>query len=118
MRLDRGAVMTHDYLSTRNVQVRGGRTTIALEPEFWGMLEEVAKDLRMTPSGLIQEIDAMRGRHPRASAIRVYVLMYHWSAASGSGFRQQRGWEFSPGSELSEVSSAPTPFYNTRPTGG
>lgn len=71
--------MRNDDLDTRGVGVEGGRTTVALEPIFWNLLEQICTQRRTTLSALVQEIDSMRGDHPRASAMRVYVAK-HFSA--------------------------------------
>ncbi|AQS88760.1 hypothetical protein AA101099_2290 [Neoasaia chiangmaiensis NBRC 101099] len=62
-------------LVKRSVSLSGHRTSIALEPEFWAVLEEMA-GLRSLAS-LIGEIDARRPpERPLASALRVAVLAY------------------------------------------
>jgi predicted DNA-binding ribbon-helix-helix protein len=45
--------MKSDKLSTRNVQVGGGRTTIAVEPECWQMLIEISRQQKTTLRALI-----------------------------------------------------------------
>ena len=67
-------------LVTRNYRINGSPTTVALEPAFWSMLEEIAQHERITLNDLLQEVDNLRGNHPRASGIRVYTLMYFSTA--------------------------------------
>ena len=61
-------------LRKRSIHLAGHATSLALEPEFWDVLEALAaaRDLRL--SALIAEIDAGRGERPLASACRVAAL--------------------------------------------
>ena len=61
-------------LRKRSVLLAGHATSIALEPEFWAMLEEMAKARGLSLAGLILTIDAHRGERPLASACRVAAL--------------------------------------------
>jgi predicted DNA-binding ribbon-helix-helix protein len=67
------------HLETRSVCLGTKQTTIALEPTVWRLLADIAKQEKITFRDLIQEIEDLRGGHPRTSAIRVYVLMYYAS---------------------------------------
>jgi predicted DNA-binding ribbon-helix-helix protein len=61
----------------RSVSIRGHRTSLSLEPEFWDALKELASARSLSLAGLIAEIDAERGPTPAtnlSSALRVYVL--------------------------------------------
>lgn len=61
-------------LKKRSFSLSRHRTSIALEPEFWVVLEREAavKDISLT--ALVGEIDATRGMRPLASALRVFAL--------------------------------------------
>jgi predicted DNA-binding ribbon-helix-helix protein len=62
-------------LEKRSVSLSGHRTSIALEPEFWAALRELAQTGSITLAGLVGEVDAGRSpAQPLASALRVYVL--------------------------------------------
>jgi len=61
----------------RSVSIRGHRTSLSLEPQFWDALKEIAEAKSLSLAGLIAEIDAGRGVTPASnlsSALRVYVL--------------------------------------------
>lgn len=59
-----------------SVTLRGHRTSISLEPEFWAELKALAAKREMPINALVSEIDAARGMDVGlASAIRVHVLM-------------------------------------------
>jgi predicted DNA-binding ribbon-helix-helix protein len=67
-------------LRKRSVLLSGHATSIALEPEFWAVLDEMAKARMVSLAGLIAAIDADRGDRPLASACRLAALA---SAAGG-----------------------------------
>jgi predicted DNA-binding ribbon-helix-helix protein len=67
------------HLETRSCCLGDKQTTIALEPTVWRLMEQIAKQEKITLRDVVQEIEGLRGGHPRASAIRVYVLMYYAS---------------------------------------
>ena len=49
---------------------------MALEPEFWAVLEEMAQDQALSLAGLIARLDETRGERPLASACRVAALNF------------------------------------------
>jgi predicted DNA-binding ribbon-helix-helix protein len=58
-----------------SVTLRGHRTSISLEDEFWREFRQIAHDLDVPINALVAQIDAERGMEAGlASAIRVYVL--------------------------------------------
>ncbi|SFS56277.1 Predicted DNA-binding protein, contains Ribbon-helix-helix (RHH) domain [Sulfitobacter marinus] len=58
-----------------SVTLRGHRTSISLEDEFWSEFKEIAADLNLPINALVTKIDADRGMEAGlASAIRVFVL--------------------------------------------
>ena len=63
-------------LRKRSVLLAGHATSIALEPEFWEVLEHMARSRGASLAGLILTIDRGRGRRPLASACRVAALRY------------------------------------------
>ncbi len=54
----------------------GHATSVALEPEFWAVLDAIAAELALSRSGLRIRIDAWRGRRPLASACRILALQW------------------------------------------
>ena len=63
-------------LRKRSVQLAGHATSIALEPEFWTVLEAMAKAQGLSLAALMVRIDADRAGRPLASACRVAALAY------------------------------------------
>ncbi len=62
-------------LTKRSVSLAGHRTSVALEPEFWSALAEIATSRGLTLSALVAETDAGRTPdQPLASALRVLAL--------------------------------------------
>ena len=58
-----------------SLTLRGHRTSVSLEDEFWRAFREIAKEKSKPINVLAAEIDAERGVDVGlASAIRVYVL--------------------------------------------
>ncbi|SOH95120.1 Predicted DNA-binding protein, contains Ribbon-helix-helix (RHH) domain [Monaibacterium marinum] len=58
-----------------SVTLRGHRTSISLEPEFWVAFRQIARTRNLSTNALVSIVD--EGRSPDtglASAIRVYVL--------------------------------------------
>lgn len=63
------------WLVKRSFTLAGHRTSIALEPEFWEMLETIADTQRRNLVTLISEIDSDRSAdRALASMLRVYAL--------------------------------------------
>ena len=60
----------------RSINLAGHATSLALEPAFWEVLEQMARDRRLALAGLVGEIDAGRGDQPLASACRVAALRW------------------------------------------
>lgn len=59
-------------LTKRSVNLSGHATSLALEPEFWAVLDRMAEGRSF--AALIGEIDAGRGERALASACRVAAL--------------------------------------------
>ena len=68
-------------LKKRSVLLSGHATSVALEPEFWAVLEAMAAAKGVTIPALIGQIDAARGRSLLASALRVAALKYVLSSS-------------------------------------
>jgi predicted DNA-binding ribbon-helix-helix protein len=63
-------------LRKRSLQLAGHRTSIALEAEFWSVLEAMAAAGGLSLAAVILRIDAGRGELPLASACRVAALQH------------------------------------------
>ena len=61
----------------RSINIRGHKTSISLEDDFWNSLKEIAKGRRETLSQLIANIDAERKFANLSSAIRLFVLFFY-----------------------------------------
>ena len=63
-------------LQKRSLSLSGHRTSVALEADFWGALEQHATVQGITLSALIERIDTDRDpQRPLASALRVHALL-------------------------------------------
>lgn len=63
-------------LRKRSILLAGHATSMALEPEFWTVLEEMAQQQALSLAGLIARLDETRGERPLASACRVAALTF------------------------------------------
>ena len=63
-------------LRKRSILLAGHATSMALEPEFWAVLEDMAKAESLSMSALIGTIDRARADSPLASACRVAALAF------------------------------------------
>lgn len=63
-------------LKKRSILLSGHATSMALEPEFWAVLEDMARKQGLTLANLIGELDEGRGERPLASACRVAALNF------------------------------------------
>jgi len=63
-------------LKKRSLLLAGHATSLALEPEFWTVLEAMAEAEGLSLAGLVARIDADRGLSLLASACRVRALRW------------------------------------------
>ena len=61
-------------LKKRSFTLSGHRTSVALEAEFWAVIDQTAAREGKSPAMLVAQIDASRGERPLASALRLYAL--------------------------------------------
>ncbi len=61
-------------LKKRSFTLSGHRTSVALEPEFWRVLEAEAARAGQSLALYVSHIDAARGTNPLASALRLTAL--------------------------------------------
>jgi predicted DNA-binding ribbon-helix-helix protein len=61
-------------LKKRSFSLSGHRTSVALEAEFWAVLEAEAAHGKQSLAGFVAEIDKNRGTRPLASALRLAAL--------------------------------------------
>jgi predicted DNA-binding ribbon-helix-helix protein len=68
-------MMSLRHLQKRSIAIAGHRTSVALEPAFWAVLERMAAQRRASLAVLVAEIDAGRDPAiPLASALRLAAL--------------------------------------------
>jgi predicted DNA-binding ribbon-helix-helix protein len=67
----------------RSFSIRGHRTSISLEAEFWIALKQAAREDGQPLAGLIATIDSARGGSGLSSAVRVWLL-HRLTARAGS----------------------------------
>lgn len=76
-------------MEKRSISIKGHRTSIAIEPAFWVVLEKAADDAGCTMPMLVSEIDRKRTKQSPvpglASALRVYALAFVDPATSEEG---------------------------------
>lgn len=77
-------------LKKRSVNLAGHATSVALEPEFWAVLEMMAKDQKLSLAGLIAEFDKRRGDSLLASFCRLSALAYALDKG-GNGKKKKPG---------------------------
>jgi predicted DNA-binding ribbon-helix-helix protein len=64
-----------------SLTLRGHRTSVSLEPEFWAAFRAIATERAVAMNELAAEIDAARrGEEGLASAIRVFCLQHYQRA--------------------------------------
>lgn len=68
----------------RSLTLKGHRTSVSLEDEFWNSFREIAQKKELPINSLAAEIDVNRDPDTGlASAIRVYVLNWFKSHSGG-----------------------------------
>lgn len=60
----------------RSINLAGHATSVALEPEFWSVLEAMASARGVSLAALIGSIDERRAGRPLSSACRVAALEF------------------------------------------
>jgi predicted DNA-binding ribbon-helix-helix protein len=63
-------------LKKRSISLDGHATSVALETEFWAVLEKAAAQNGQSLASLIGQIDTARAATPLASALRVWALQH------------------------------------------
>ncbi|HEV7370118.1 ribbon-helix-helix domain-containing protein, partial [Arenibaculum sp.] len=76
MTTKRGAPTDPNARITRNVVIRGRRTSIRLESAFWELVESVSRAEGLKVGDLLSEIDGRRGPLNLAAATRLFVASY------------------------------------------
>ena len=66
-------------MQKRSLVIAGHRTSIALEPEFWSGIEQMADVENIKVTDLIIKIDKNRDTKNLTSALRVAILKHYRS---------------------------------------
>jgi predicted DNA-binding ribbon-helix-helix protein len=74
-------------LVSRNVSVRGRRTSIRLEPSMWEALFEIVEREGRSLSAIVSLIEEERRASSLTSAIRTFIVAYFRDAATEEGHR-------------------------------
>lgn len=62
----------------RSLTLRGHRTSVSLEDDFWHAFQEIAAERNQAVNALAAEIDEQRGGSMGlASALRLFILRYY-----------------------------------------
>ena len=61
-------------MEKRSFKLSGHATSVALEPDFWEVLEAVAEARNLSMAALVDEVDATRETTNLASALRCFAL--------------------------------------------
>ncbi len=61
-------------LKKRSFTLSGHRTSVALEAEFWAVLEKTAEAEGKSLAALVSRMDKTRGPRALARALRLYAL--------------------------------------------
>ena len=61
-------------LKKRSFSLSGHRTSVALEAEFWTVIDAEVQKSGKNLAAFVQHIDGMRGSRPLASALRLTAL--------------------------------------------
>ena len=82
--------MLEKHIIKRSIVIRGRKTSVSLEDEFWNCVKEIALLESKTLTQLTAEISSSRTHGNMSSAIRMYVLKHYRegvrnTAATGAG---------------------------------
>ena len=61
-------------MEKRSFTLSGHQTSVALEPDFWAVLEAVAEAREISMAALVEMVDAKRESSNLASALRCHAL--------------------------------------------
>lgn len=64
-------------MQKKSFSLAGHRTSVALEPEYWTALDQIATQRGISIATLIAEVDQNRDTENLASALRLTTLAYY-----------------------------------------
>lgn len=80
-------VVGASHVVKRSIVIRGHKTSVSLEQQFWDELCSIARHRGETIGGLVGDIDASRRHGNLSSAIRLFVLDTCRSEAENAGLK-------------------------------
>ena len=63
-------------MKKRSLTLAGHRTSVAMEPEFWAAVDDIAKAKGLSVNQFIEQIDEQRDNNNLSSAVRLTVLAW------------------------------------------
>ncbi len=75
----------NNSLISRNVNIKGRRTSLRMEEEIWDALEEICDREDKTTHEICSMVEEKRKVANRTSAVRAFILSYFRLAATNSG---------------------------------
>lgn len=107
-------------LLSRNITVKGRRTSIRLEPEMWAALREAAKREHCTVHDICSLISIRKNAGTSlTSAIRVFLMLYYRAASTEDGHKRAGHGSFRQMMQRARlpvhVEAVPRGGRNTRP---
>jgi predicted DNA-binding ribbon-helix-helix protein len=63
-------------MKKRSISIAGHRTSIALEDEFWILVQKISVEMDLSIPKLLELIENQKKSNNLSSAIRLYVLDY------------------------------------------
>lgn len=82
-------------LVSRNITVRGRRTSVRLEPEMWTALRDIARREHCRIHDICSLIDLRKRTHTSlTAAIRVFLMLYYRAASTEEGHLRARHGNF------------------------
>lgn len=67
----------------RSLTLKGHRTSVSLEDDFWSSFQEIAAERKQAVNALAAEIDSQRGNDMGlASALRLFILRHYKERAT------------------------------------
>jgi predicted DNA-binding ribbon-helix-helix protein len=85
-----GRLDMNSGITRRSIIIKGHKTSVSMEDQFWSALKEIAAERQLTLSALVSIIDHDRGDlHNLSSALRTFVLARYRSTPASVGSQQQ-----------------------------
>lgn len=100
-------------LISRNITVKGRRTSIRLEPEMWMSLKEIAKRERCSIHDICTLIALRKKENSSLTAsIRVFIMLYFRASSTEEGHIRSRHGDFQNMVRRAKISDEELGFFN------